>query len=152
MNADFGFGNAGGSRIITLTDNTTRRTANYSLFFGSGVRLLLPLPHTTSGRFELGGGYGGVLHKEYGVGNVYYVGATQVTEQIQCNDCFDTWGGGAYVVMQLSFRNEYSRGGGIFVKYYDVTDTGHSFSPYVQFPSRQHWLTTGVSFTFGFTH
>lgn len=149
-NLDFGFGNAGGSRIVTLTDNSKRSTANYTLFFTSGPRLSVPLSRSGSGRLEFGGGYAGVLHKEYGVGNVSYIGNTTITEQIQCNDCFRTWGSGAYATVQLSTRNSYSRGGGLFIKYYDVTDTGKSYSPYLQFPSRQRWLVAGANFTFGF--
>ena len=125
-------------------------TANYTLFFTSGARLHIPLSHTGSGRLEIGGGYAGVLHQEYGVGNTSYIGTTTVTEQIQCNDCFHTWGSGACAMVQLSSRNAYSRGGGLFIKYYDVTDTGKSYSPYVQFPARQRWVLVGLNFTFGF--
>jgi hypothetical protein len=93
---DFGFGSAGGSRVIRLTDQSTRSTANYSLFLTSGWRVSAPLARGSSARIEASAGYAGVLHKEYGVGR--YLGPNMV-EQIACTSCFNTWGNGYYALV-----------------------------------------------------
>src|SRR5688572_15416745 len=49
---DFGFGSAGGSRVIRLTDQSTRSTANYSLFLTSGWGVSAPLVRGSSARVE----------------------------------------------------------------------------------------------------
>jgi hypothetical protein len=69
VNADFGFGDAGGSRI-RLTDNSTRPRANRSLCFTSGAFIHVPLSRSGSAQFEVGGEFAGLLHKEYAVGKV----------------------------------------------------------------------------------
>ena len=56
LTIDAGFGTAGGSRIITLSDQSKRSTANYSAQLMSGGRLMIPLKRGGSGRLEIAGG------------------------------------------------------------------------------------------------